>query len=127
MNFNKLEDRSADDSVDSFEEEIRRVNKDFEEKVLDKELMVDKRGGNQNDSNRQMSKESDDEDQSVSGITSNDKDGKKNNDEESDEEYQLESNISKALSDKITKVVVVLVLIMLFLLPVLDYSQFLDH
>lgn len=127
MNFNKLEDRSADDSVDSFEEEIRRVNKDFAEKVLDKELMVDKRGGNQNDSNRQMSKESDDEDQSVSGITSNDKDGKKNNDEESDEEYQLESNISKALSDKITKVVVVLVLIMLFLLPVLDYSQFLDH
>ena len=48
--------------------------------------MVDKRGGNQNDSNRQLSKESDDEDQSMSGITASVKDGKKNNDEESDEE-----------------------------------------
>lgn len=72
--------------MDSFEEEIRRVDKDFSDKVLEKELMVDKRGGNQNDSNRQMSNESDDEDQSVSGITASVKDGKKNNDEESDEE-----------------------------------------
>ena len=86
MNFNKAEDRRADDSVDSFDEEIRRVDKDFADKVLEKELMVDKRGGNLNDSNRQISKESDDEDQSVSGITSGDKDGKKKNDEESDEE-----------------------------------------
>lgn len=69
MNFNKVEDRSADDSVDSFEEEIRRIDRDFKDKVLEKELMVDKRGGNLNDSNRQMSKESDDEDASVSGVT----------------------------------------------------------
>ena len=52
MNFNKAEDRRADDSMDSFDEEIRRVDKDFADKVLEKELMVDKRGGNLNDSNR---------------------------------------------------------------------------
>ena len=48
--------------------------------------------------------------------------------EESDEEnQQLESNISKALSDSITKVVVILVLIMLFLLPVLDTYTYIEE
>ena len=50
VNFNKLEDKKADDSVDSFEEEIKRIDKDFEDKVLEKDLMVDKRGGNLDDS-----------------------------------------------------------------------------
>lgn len=48
--------------------------------------------------------------------------------EESDEDnQQLESNISKALSDSITKVVVILVLIMLFLLPVLDPGTYIEE
>ena len=93
--------------------------------MLDKELMVDKREVGADDSNRINSKESDDEVEQEK--TPADKDGKKKGDEDSDEEFQLESNISKALSDKITKVVVVLVLIMLFLIPILDNSQFLDH
>ena len=90
--------------------------------MLDKELMVDKRGAGVDDSNRLNSKESDEEDENARTMT--DKDGKKKSDEDDDEEFQLESNISKALSDKITKVVVVLVLIMLFILPILDNSQF---
>ena len=52
MNFNKAEDKSADDSVDSFEEEVKRIDKDFADKVLEKELMVDRRGNNLDDSNR---------------------------------------------------------------------------
>lgn len=103
---------------------LTRVDKDFADKVLDKDLMLDKRGGDMNDSNRLMSKESDDEDASNISNNAADKEGKKE-DEESDDEQQLESNISKALSDKITKVVVVLVLTMLILLPILETSQFL--
>ena len=65
----------------------------------------------------------------MSNTTSQlDKDGKKKkkDDEDSDDETQLESNISKALSDKITKVVVILVLILLFLLPILEMDQYLE-
>ena len=40
---------------------------------------------------------------------------------------QLESNISKALSDSITKVVVTLVLVMLFLLPILDTDTYAEE
>lgn len=39
----------------------------------------------------------------------------------------LESNISKALSDKITKVVLILVLCMLFLLPILDLDTYIEQ
>jgi len=40
--------------------------------------------------------------------------------QDEEEEQNLESNISKKLSDSITKVVIVLVLLLLFLLPILD-------
>ena len=85
LNLNKASDKNAEDSVDSFEDEIKRVDKDFEDKVLDKELMVDKRGVGNDDSNRLNSKESDDEDEQEKSTT--DKDGKKKNDEDSDEEF----------------------------------------
>ena len=51
---------------------------------------------------------------------------KKPNDDEEEDVQQLESNISKALSDQITKVVVILVLLMLFLLPVLKTDTYLE-
>jgi len=39
----------------------------------------------------------------------------------------LESNISKALSDNIIKVVIILVLCMLFLLPILDLDTYIEQ
>lgn len=44
----------------------------------------------------------------------------KKEDKEEEEELNLESQISKALSDSITKTVVILVLLMLFILPIID-------
>ena len=77
---------NPDDSIDSFDVELARVDKDFDEKILDKDLMVDKRNNNLEDSNRQNSVESDDEDKSnMSNVNPSDKDGKKN-DEDSDDE-----------------------------------------
>ena len=51
---------------------------------------------------------------------------KKDDDESDEETVQLESNISKALSDQITKVVIILVLIMLFMLPIMSWNTYLD-
>ena len=47
--------------------------------------------------------------------------------EDEDDNVHIESQISKELSDKITKIVVILVLIMLFMLPLLDSDTYVEH
>ena len=118
----------GNESTDSFIDEVKRVDKDFADKILEKDLMLEKRGGDIN--GKESEEEGEDNDASNLSNNASAIDGKKkktDDDEEEEGNDQLESNISKALSDKITKVVVILVLIMLFLMPILDHKTFLTE
>ena len=51
----------------------------------------------------------------------------KNEESDEDDEDKLESNISKTMSDSITKVVIVTILVMLFMLPLLHTETYVSE
>lgn len=128
----KADQLNLEEELDSFEMELLRVDRDYADKVLDEELTLQSlfhREANAEDSDDEYKDVSKSGMSSISEFDGDDAARRKKelmNKEDEEEEQTLESNISKKLSDSITKVVIVLVLLLLFLLPVLDIETHLE-
>lgn len=108
-------------SEDSVDREIARFDKDIANGIYDENLVLQ--------SKLDELRKKDDEEESDQDVQ---KRGSKlkqvaDEEEEKDEEIKTESNISRALSEQITKVVVILVLLMLFLLPVVSPDTYVEE